>query len=125
MVDEFSKAAQELEVGEYSKEPMKSEFGYHIILVEDKQSDVNLLENPENKYDSVLQGIYANGLNNLAASLMEDAKIEILIDETSVPETISTGQDTAVDNTDAEQADAADADQTGAADAPADDAAAE
>lgn len=56
---------------------------------------------------------------------MEDAKIEILIDETSVPETISTGQDTAVDNTDAEQADAADADQTGAADAPADDAAAE
>lgn len=86
-------------------------------MVEDKQSDVNLLENPENKYDSVLQGIYANGLNNLAASLMEDAKIEILIDETSVPETISTGQDTAVDNADAEQ--------TGAADAPADDAAAE
>ena len=125
MVDEFSKAAQELEVGEYSKETVKSEFGYHIILVEDKQSDVNLLENPENKYDSILQGIYANGLNNLAASLMEDAKIEILIDETSVPETISTGQDAAADNTDAEQTDAADAEQTDVADAPADDAAAE
>lgn len=59
---------QALEVGEYSKTPVQSEFGYHIILVEDKQSDVNLLEDGE-KYQSVLQGIYSYGLQNLAASL--------------------------------------------------------
>lgn len=32
MVDEFFEAALALNVGEYSKEPVKSEYGYHIIL---------------------------------------------------------------------------------------------
>ena len=103
MVDEFSKAAQELEAGEYSKTPVKTQFGYHIILVEDKQSDVNLLEDAE-KYQSVLQGIYQYGLDNLLASLQEKAKIEILIDEEAVPE--DAAGDTTADNTDAAGTDA-------------------
>ena len=32
MVDEFSEAVKELKVDEYTKEPVKSSFGYHIIL---------------------------------------------------------------------------------------------
>lgn len=32
MVEEFSEAAKELKVDEYTKEPVKSSFGYHIIL---------------------------------------------------------------------------------------------
>ena len=32
MVEEFSNAVKELNVNEYSKEPVKTEFGYHIIL---------------------------------------------------------------------------------------------
>ena len=32
MVDEFSDAVKELKVDEYTKEPVKSSFGYHIIL---------------------------------------------------------------------------------------------
>lgn len=32
MVEPFFEAAKALKVGEYSKEPVKSEFGYHIIL---------------------------------------------------------------------------------------------
>lgn len=32
MVDEFSNAVKELKVKEYTKEPVKSQFGYHIIL---------------------------------------------------------------------------------------------
>ncbi len=35
MVPEFSKAAFALKKGEYSKAPVKTEFGYHVILVED------------------------------------------------------------------------------------------
>lgn len=35
MVPEFSAAAFEMEKGTYSKEPVKTEFGYHVILVED------------------------------------------------------------------------------------------
>lgn len=113
MVDEFSKAAQELEIGEYSKTPVQTQFGYHIILVEDKQSDVNLLDDSE-KYGSVLQGIYQQGLNNLITSLREDAKIEILIDEESVPEDKNAGADAAASN-DA-SGDAADNAAEGAAD---------
>ena len=32
MVEEFSNAVKELKVDEYTKEPVKSQFGYHIIL---------------------------------------------------------------------------------------------
>lgn len=85
MVDEFTKGAEALEIGAYSTEPVQSQFGYHIILVEDKQFDVQLLEDPE-KYSSVLEGIYRYGLNNLATSLAETAEIEILIDTNAVPE---------------------------------------
>lgn len=35
MVPEFSAAAFSMEKGTYSKEPVKTEFGYHVILVED------------------------------------------------------------------------------------------
>lgn len=37
MVTEFSDAAFNQEVGTYSKTPVKSDFGYHIIYVEDKK----------------------------------------------------------------------------------------
>ena len=35
MVPEFSEVAFNMKQGEYSKEPVKTEFGYHVILVED------------------------------------------------------------------------------------------
>ena len=85
MVDEFTAAAVALEIGEYSSTPVETQFGYHIILVEDKQAEVNLLEDGE-KYSDVLSGIYRYGLDNLSASLYESAEIEILIDTAVVPE---------------------------------------
>lgn len=41
MVQPFSEAAFELEIGEIS-EPVKSEFGYHVIKVSDKKVDSNV-----------------------------------------------------------------------------------
>jgi peptidyl-prolyl cis-trans isomerase C len=37
MVPEFSEAAFALEKGTYTKTPVKSQFGYHVILLEDKR----------------------------------------------------------------------------------------
>jgi len=37
MVPEFEKAASELEIGKYSKVPVQSQFGFHVIKLEDKR----------------------------------------------------------------------------------------
>lgn len=38
MVPEFEKAAMALEVGAYTKEPVQSQFGFHVVKVEDKRA---------------------------------------------------------------------------------------
>jgi peptidyl-prolyl cis-trans isomerase C len=38
MVPEFEKAAAALEVGAYTKEPVQTQFGFHVVKVEDKRS---------------------------------------------------------------------------------------
>ena len=83
MVTEFSDAVRAQEIGVHSSAPVQSQFGYHIILVEDRELEVYLLSNPE-KYSAVLQGIYNSGLDNLAMTLMENAEIEVLIDTTTM-----------------------------------------
>jgi peptidyl-prolyl cis-trans isomerase C len=37
MVPEFEKAAMALEVGAYTKEPVQTQFGFHVVKVEDKR----------------------------------------------------------------------------------------
>ena len=42
MVEEFSNAVKELKVNEYTKEPVKTEYGYHIILKTDEKDKPKL-----------------------------------------------------------------------------------
>lgn len=42
MVDEFSDAVKELDVNEYTKEPVKTSYGYHIILKTDEKEKPEL-----------------------------------------------------------------------------------
>ena len=42
MVEEFTKAAKDLEKGKYTKEPVKTEYGYHIILKTDQKKKPSL-----------------------------------------------------------------------------------
>ena len=42
MVEEFSNAAKDLKKNEYTKEPVKTEYGYHIILKKDQKAKPKL-----------------------------------------------------------------------------------
>ncbi len=62
MVPEFSEAADKLKKGEYTKTPVKTQFGYHIIMLDDKK------EAGVKPFDSVKEQIK----NNLAGKKFEE-----------------------------------------------------
>lgn len=74
MVPEFSKAAMELDVNAYSKKPVKTEFGYHVILVEDvRETKPQPLEAIENQIKISLS---QQAVAEVIEELNKDAKIE-------------------------------------------------
>lgn len=80
MVTPFSEAAAALEIGQYTTEPVQSDFGYHIILLEDKQSDVKLSDNTDGKYDSIISYENNYAIYDLEDELRAEADIEYLVD---------------------------------------------
>ncbi len=78
MVPEFSKAAFALNKGEITKTPVKTQFGYHVIYVEDKKAGGDIA------FDSVKDRIKAqlkvqkfqNHIKEIAKNLRKSAKIE-------------------------------------------------
>ena len=74
MVPEFSKAAFSMDKGEFSKKPVKTEFGWHVILVEDVRASKPLeLKDVEPQLrNMVTQQVIAKTFE----SLHNDSKIE-------------------------------------------------
>ena len=74
MVPEFSKAAAELEKGAYTKEPVQTQFGWHVIMLEDVRDSSPLsLEELEPQIKNMLsQNIVAETFDKL----IKDAEIE-------------------------------------------------
>lgn len=74
MVPEFSKAAFAMNNGEYSKTPVKTTFGYHVILVEDARASkpLELKDIEPQLKNMVTQKVVAEIFDNLRNS----AKIE-------------------------------------------------
>lgn len=66
MVPEFSKAAFAMEKNTYSKEPVKTEFGYHVIFVEDIRDSEPL------PFEAVEEQIKANLAQQAVAEIVED-----------------------------------------------------
>ncbi len=83
MVPEFSEAAFAMEAGEHSKEPVKTQFGWHIIKVEESR----LAEQPsfeqmqEDLRAELSRGVY----QDMIAKLREGAEIEIVTPEAADP----------------------------------------
>ncbi|MDO8140064.1 MAG: peptidylprolyl isomerase [Candidatus Brocadiales bacterium] len=76
MVEAFAKAAFDTEVGKVS-EPVKTEFGYHLIKVtaHTPAKDVSFSE----VKDKVREVLIGTEMNNLVNDLKEKAKIEITL----------------------------------------------
>ena len=74
MVPEFSSVAFAMEKGTYSKEPVKTEFGYHVIYVEDirdtKPLELSAIE------PQIKSNLAQKAVDDVIADLHENAQIE-------------------------------------------------
>lgn len=79
MVPEFSNAAKKMKKDTYSKSPVKTQFGYHVIYLEDKQGAKALeFDKIKNRIEQVLlQEKFKNFLESEANKLRDKAKIVI------------------------------------------------
>ncbi|QKF74015.1 major antigenic peptide / PpiC-type peptidyl-prolyl cis-trans isomerase [Aliarcobacter faecis] len=79
MVPEFANAVKLLTKGGYSKSPVKSQFGYHVILLKDKFPGKVLAYNEvEGEINQVLIGnSFGKKVKELIENLRKDAKIVI------------------------------------------------
>jgi peptidyl-prolyl cis-trans isomerase C len=75
MVPEFDKAVLALEVGKYTKEPVQSQFGWHVIKLEDKRAK----QPPafEEVKDQAKQAVIRDKYFALVKQLRGAAKVEI------------------------------------------------
>ena len=79
LVPEFTAAAKALAKNTYSKTPVKSEFGYHVIFLKDK-SEAKALTYPEveGKINQILIGnAFSKRVKEVTDELKKDAKIVI------------------------------------------------
>ena len=83
MVQEFSDAAFALEPGTYTKAPVKTNYGYHIIKVEDKQAahQQTFDEVKDSLTEHLTSQEVQTKLNELVQNLRESADIEYLSDD--------------------------------------------
>ncbi|MEM7169647.1 MAG: peptidylprolyl isomerase [Pseudomonadota bacterium] len=79
MVPEFSEAALTLEPGEFSKEPVQTQFGFHVIKLEDRRDTVQpTLEEME---PQLRESVTATVVQDVLTELRENAVIDVKLPE--------------------------------------------
>lgn len=79
MVPEFAEAAFKMKPGEYTKAPVKTQFGWHVIKVEDKRSA------PPPKFEEMKDELKEQMAEELASKLVEDLRAKADIKKTAAP----------------------------------------
>ena len=83
MVAPFSEAVAKLEKGQYTKTPVQTQFGYHVILREDSRAQTPPpLEAVKEQLTPYLQ---RKKVQNMVETLRKQAKVEILVPLTDEP----------------------------------------
>lgn len=101
MVKPFSEAVAQLEVGAYTKEPVQTQFGWHVILLEDKrESAPPSLEDVKGRLTLILQ---RQKLKDYLAGLREGAEVEL---NEEVVSALSGGEEPAEEEAEASDAEA-------------------
>jgi parvulin-like peptidyl-prolyl isomerase len=79
MLPEFSKSAWDLNVGEITKTPVKTKFGYHVIYLEGKNNSETIPYNmvKDKIITSLKQKQFALKITQMAKDLKSKAKIEL------------------------------------------------
>lgn len=75
MVPEFSEAAFAMEKNTYSKEPVKTEFGYHVIFVEDVRDTEPL------PFEAIAEQLKGNLAQKAVAQIVEDLNKDAQIEK--------------------------------------------
>jgi peptidyl-prolyl cis-trans isomerase C len=76
MVKEFADAAFAMKPGEFSQAPVKSQFGWHIIKLEERRTQP--APPLETQRDRIRQDLSEESVQALVKTLREDAKVELL-----------------------------------------------
>ena len=80
MVDAFENAAFALEKGKYTTEPVKSEFGYHIILKTDEKAKLTLEESKDSIIDTIATAKINEGDTTLSFKALQDLREKAKLD---------------------------------------------
>ncbi|MDR3372197.1 MAG: peptidylprolyl isomerase [Ancalomicrobiaceae bacterium] len=83
MVAAFEEAAQKLKIGEYTKEPVQTQFGFHVIKLEDRRKQ-KVPEFDQVK-DQLRQTVIGEKFAEVLQALKKDAKVEINEDALKPP----------------------------------------
>ena len=76
MVQEFAMAAEKLQVGEYSKAPVKTQFGWHVIKVDDRRTaPAPAFEEVE---EQLREDMSREAVQNIFAGLRQNATVELV-----------------------------------------------
>jgi peptidyl-prolyl cis-trans isomerase C len=85
MVPEFSAALAKLEKGKFTEEPVKTEFGYHVILQDDTRLSATDFPTLEQIKPGLTQQLKKQNLKKLLDQMKAAAKIELVATAPSTP----------------------------------------